>query len=193
MDDVTRDLRSQVCVLRADPTLMTAPRSMYAGTASSVVFFADTADESVKTATPVQPVPTLRTIALTGTTLTETIRPGKNDTANVGLGAVTFADATGEQTRIMLTDVGLIPGTALFRYWEFSSPTDGTAPTPTVEVLPAGAGLTAAQMLSVARISISYRVRPVGKRSTAGSTDLQDDITLRTVDPNAANPDPSCS
>jgi hypothetical protein len=112
----------------------------------------------------------------------------------VGLGAVTFASATGQTTRVTLTDVGLVPGTPLFRYWQYNTPTDGSAPTPSDELVPGGAGLTVTQMLSVAMISINYRVQPVGKGATArGATVLQDDITLRTVDPNMATPDPSCS
>jgi prepilin-type N-terminal cleavage/methylation domain-containing protein len=192
MDDMTRELRSQVCVLRSDPTLLTTARSVYAATPTSVTFFADLADESVKTATPVQPIPALRTLTLSGTKITDTIRPGVNDTAN--LGAVTYASATGETTRTVLTDVALIPGVALFRYYQYNTPTDGTAPSPTDELVPSGAGLTEAQLLSVARISIGYRVTPTGKAAGArGSTVLQDDITVRTVDPNTANPDPSCS
>src|SRR5262249_31682828 len=88
MDDMTRELRSQVCVTRSDPTLMSSPRSVFAASNTSVTFFADTADESWRADTTAMPVPTLRSLTLTGSTLTETITQGRNDTVNVG--AVTF-------------------------------------------------------------------------------------------------------
>jgi type II secretory pathway pseudopilin PulG len=192
MDDITRELRSQVCVLRSDPALMTSARSVYAATASSVTFFADTADESYLDASTPMPIPTLRTLTLTGTTITETIRPGQNDTVNVGLGAVTFADASEERTRNLLTDVvlttdasGTVP---LFRYYAF----DPVGKQPTLELKPGAGSLTEADLQAVARISISYRVLPAGKTTTRGSTVLQDDITVRSADPNSSTPKPTC-
>jgi type II secretory pathway pseudopilin PulG len=195
MDEITRELRSQVCVLRADPVLLSTARSVYAATASSVVFFAETGDESYSTTNTTMPIPTLRTLSLTGTTLTETIRPGVNDTVNVGLGAITFSSATGERTRQLLTDVVLTKDTAgidvpLFRYYAFDT---GTPPQPTLQLNPGAGSLTDTQLQSVAKISIIYRVRPVGKTTTRGSTVLQDDITVRSADPNSSTPKPTCT
>lgn len=198
MDHITRSLRSQVCVLRADPTLMTSARTVYAASANSVTFFADTADESWQTGTTAMPIPTLRTITLSGSTITETIRPGLNDTVNAGVNAVTFASATGERTRTVLSDVRLTKDASnntvpLFRYYAFNTPTPPAAPEP-VQLLDPGAGsLTETQLQSVARISISYRVLPAGKATTRGSTVMHDDITVRTVDPHSSNPKPTCT
>jgi type II secretory pathway pseudopilin PulG len=193
MDEITRQLRSQVCVLRADPVLLSTARSVYAATASSVVFFADTGDESYTATNSTMPIPTLRTLSLTGTTLTETVRPGVNDTANAG--AVTFASASGERARQLLTDVVLTKDTAgidvpLFRYYAFDT---GTPPQPTLQLNPGAGSLTDTQLQSVAKISIIYRVRPVGKTTTRGSTVLQDDITVRSADPNSSTPKPTCT
>src|SRR4051794_2955633 len=56
LDDLTRELRSQVCVTRSDPTLMTSARSIYSATATQIVFFADLSDESFKKATDTIPM-----------------------------------------------------------------------------------------------------------------------------------------
>jgi prepilin-type N-terminal cleavage/methylation domain-containing protein len=194
MDDMTRELRSQVCVLRADPTLMTSARSVDAATASSVTFFAETGDESYTATNTSMPIATLRTLTLTGTTLTETIRPGVNDTANVGRGAITFVDASTERRRNLLTDVVLAKDplgvdVPLFRYYAFDT---SSSPQPTVLLDPGAGSLTEAQLQSVAKISISYRVRPAGKTTTRGSIVLQNDITVRSADPNSSTPKPSC-
>jgi prepilin-type N-terminal cleavage/methylation domain-containing protein len=195
MDTMTRELRSQVCVLRADPTLLAAPRSVFAATASSVTFFADTADESFTGGNTTMPIPTLRSLTLSGTTLTEKILPGQNDTVNVGLGAITFADATLERSRELLTDVVLFKDTAgvtlpIFRYYAFDT---STPPQPTLPLNPGSGSLTDAQLQAVAKISIIYRVRSAGKTIDRGSTVLQDDITVRSADPNSNTPKPTCT
>jgi prepilin-type N-terminal cleavage/methylation domain-containing protein len=200
MDDVTRALRSQVCVLRSDGSpAMTSPRSVYAGTASSVSFFADTADESLTETNTTMPVPMLRTLTLTGTTLTETTRPGVNDKSKPGVDAVSFA-AGPDRNRRLLSDVDLLPDKfdvdiPMFRYYAFDL--TKKPPTPTLAVDP-GSGLTPAQAASIARISISFRVLPAGQIAKPGapiprgSAGLQGDIFVRTADPNLPIPKPTC-
>ena len=207
MDNVTRDLRSQVCVLRSDGTpAMTTARTVFAASANSITFFGDTADESWKTGTVALPVPTLRTIALTGgtvdpvsglligATINETTRPGTNDSSTPG--AITFASATGQTTRTELSEAAPVkdPATGktlpIFTYYAY----DDSTPPQAKEVLDPGAGnLSDDDVSRVARIGVKFRVLAAGKRTLRGSTVIQDDITVRTVDQNSANPEPTCT
>jgi prepilin-type N-terminal cleavage/methylation domain-containing protein len=201
MDDLTRELRSQVCVVRSDPSLMTSARSIFTAKADQVVFFADTADESFKTSADIIPAATLRTLTFnpganaTGT-ITETIRPGVKDTSNPGVDAVTFVSATGEKTRTVLTNIEQLKAAdnvtdiPVFRYFTYDLTV--TPPTPTKELLPGSGSLTTAQVASIVKIAIAYRVRAVGKVTQRVSTRLQGDVFVRTVDPNIATPKPIC-
>jgi prepilin-type N-terminal cleavage/methylation domain-containing protein len=201
MDDMTRELRSQVCVIRSDPSLMTSARSIFSAKANEVVFFADTADESFKTATDTPPVATLRTLTFTPAastpgTITETIRPGIKDTSKPGVDAVTFASATGEKTRTVLTNIEQLKAAdgvtdvPVLRYFTYD--TAVSPPTPTKELLPGTGSLTTAQVASIAKITIAYRVRAVGKVTQRVSTRLQSEVFVRTVDPNVTTPKPTC-
>jgi prepilin-type N-terminal cleavage/methylation domain-containing protein len=205
MDNITRDLRSQVCVLRTDPAPgMTTARSIYSASANSVTFFGDTADESWHSGVATMPVPTLRTISLTGgtvhptsklllgATITETIRPGAND-ANV-VGGVTFASASGQTTRTELSEAMPVKDAAgndlpIFTYYAYDT---ATPPAPTVLLDPKSGSLSDADVAQVARIKINFRVLPAGRNTDRGSTVIQDEITVRTVDPNSASPKPTC-
>jgi|tagenome__1003787_1003787.scaffolds.fasta_scaffold20975833_2 type II secretory pathway pseudopilin PulG len=205
MDNITRDLRSQVCVLRTDPTPgMTTPRSVYTASGTSITFFGDTADESWKTGVTQMPVPTLRTIALTGgsvdptsklllgATINETIRPGANDLTTPG--GVTFASASGQTTRTELSEAMPVKDAAgndlpIFTYWGYDT---ATPPATSVPLGVGGGTLSDTDVAQIARIRIMFRVLPARKNTVRGSTVIQDEITVRTVDPNSANPKPTC-
>jgi Tfp pilus assembly protein PilW len=205
MDNITRDLRSQVCVLRTDPTPgMTTPRSVYTASGNSITFFGDTADESWKAATTQMPVPTLRTIALTGgtvnpvsklllgATITETTRPGAVDSSVAG--GITFASASGQTTRTELSEAMPVKDAAgndlpIFTYWAYDT---ATPPATTVQLGAGGGTLSDADTAQIARIRIAFRVLAAGRNTVRGSTVIQDEITVRTVDPNSANPKPTC-
>jgi prepilin-type N-terminal cleavage/methylation domain-containing protein len=202
MDDMTRELRSQVCVTRSDPSLMTTPRSVYAATATSITFFADTADESWRTGVTTMPVSTLRTLAYDGgSKLTETIVPGINDTVNVG--AVTFGysgAATATKNRVLLTQIkpqttkvgSTVTVTPIFRYYAFD--TTKSPPTPTLPLDPGTGSLNETQLQSIAKISLNFQVNPPNLKVTGGGwTVLQDDVFVRTADPNTAAPKPTCA
>ncbi|WP_157592292.1 PilW family protein [Solirubrobacter soli] len=201
MDNITRDLRSQVCVLRTDGTAMTTARSVYAAGPNSITFFGDTADESWRTGVTAMPIPTLRTIALSGgavnpttglllgATINETIRPGASD-----VNGVTYASATGQTTRTELSEAMPVKDAGgndlpIFTYWAYDT---ATPPATTVQLGANGATLTDAEAAQVARIRINFRVLPAGKNTVRGSTVIQDEITVRTVDPDSANPRPTC-
>jgi hypothetical protein len=166
-----------------------------------VVFFADTADESFKTSTDTIPVATLRTLTFTpganaAGMITETIRPGVKDPSNLGVDAVTFASSIGEKTRTVLTNIEQLKAAdgvtdiPFFRFFTYDMTV--TPPTPTKELFPGSGSLTTAQVASIAKISIAYRVRAVGKVTQRVSTVLQGDVFTRTVDPNITTPKPTC-
>jgi Tfp pilus assembly protein PilW len=199
MDNITRDLRSQVCVTRSDGApAMTSARSVYAANANSITFFGDTADESWKTGTTAMPIPTLRTIGLSGNTIAETISPGANDASVAG--AVTYVNATAVK-RTELTDaVPVKDATAkdipIFTYYAYEDPStlpSGTDPQPTVLLDPGAGNLSDTDVARIARVVIQFRVLPTGRTSLRGSTVIKDDITVRTADPNSSNPKPTCT
>ena len=202
LDTMTRELRSQVCVIRSDPSLMTSARSIYSATATQVVFFADTTDQSFKTSAGTITPPTLRTLTYTPGanatgTIVETIRPGINDSSTPGVDAVAFSSASGEQTRQILTNIEQLPDPLdgskqlpLFRYYTYDL--TKSPPTPTKELVPGSGGLSVTDVSSVAKITVSYRVRAVGKVTQRVSTPLVGEIFVRTVDPNTASPKPTC-
>jgi type II secretory pathway component PulJ len=204
MDDMTRELRSQVCVTRSDPTLMTTPRSVYAASSKSITFFADTADESYLNSSTVMPVPTLRTLSYDGTSkLTETITPGVNDLANVGAVSFNLAASTSKtKSRTLLATAQQITQkvgatttvTPIFRYYQFDN--SQSPPTPTLLMDPDASGgwLTLQQLQSIAKISIVFQVNPPNLKVTGGGwAVLQDDVFVRTADPNTTTPKPTCS
>jgi type II secretory pathway pseudopilin PulG len=202
LETMTRELRSQVCVIRSDPTVFTSPRSIMSATTTSVVFFADTADESFKATTDTIPAPTLRTLTFTAGpkatgSIAETIRPGVKDASIPGVDAVKFSSATGERTRTLLTNIEQFPdpldGTKLipvFRYFTYDL--TKTPPTPTLELLPGSGALSVADVASIAKITITYRVRGIGKVTQTPSTPLVGEVFTRTVDPNTTTPKPTC-
>jgi type II secretory pathway pseudopilin PulG len=201
MDEMTRELRSQVCVIRSDPSWMTSARSIYSATATQIVFFADTADESYKTATDTMPVPTLRTLTFTPAagakgTIVETIRPGVRDTSKPGVDGVSFAVATNDRNRTLLTNIEQVVDPAdgklspVFRYYAYD--TTKVPPTPTKELLPGAGSLDTAAVSSIAKITVNYRVRAAGKVTQRPSITLKGEIFVRTVDPNTSNPKPTC-
>jgi prepilin-type N-terminal cleavage/methylation domain-containing protein len=195
MDQITRELRSQVCVTRSDTTLMTTPRSLYAATPTSVTFFADLGDESYKTGTTTMPVATLRTLTLTGAKLTETTVQGINDATTVG--AVTFtypgvAKTPYTVTRELLNNISLLRENGatvpLFTYWVYNTAT----PPALVPVVPGPGGLTQAELQSVAKIGISFKVNATKVTITRGATAMKNDVFIRTADPNSQHPLPTC-
>jgi prepilin-type N-terminal cleavage/methylation domain-containing protein len=189
MDQITRQLRSQVCALRSDDPTMAGPRSVDDATESSVAVYADFSTEAlVSGATP---PPTLRMISLTDGSLVETVTPGKWFNSKVSF---SYSGATAK-TRPMITKValytpdGATKPTPLFRYYRFNT---ATPPQPVEEIVPpAGGSLTDDELESVAKISVTYRALTSTGGKT-GSAVFQNDVYVRTADPNAATPMPTC-
>ena len=186
MDEMSRQLRSQVCLQNAGIAAMVKPRSIESATADSVVFYADTRDTSVNAPAPPAGSPTgpeRRRIALVNGTIVEerwTLTP-------VDIKYSHAVPAT--STRPLLASVGLdqpkdAPApTPLFRYFAYDLAL--TVPQPTRELVPSPA-LTAEQLQSVAKIEITYRAHPIQRRADGRvSTVFKNTVAARTVDPNS--------
>lgn len=197
MDQITRQLRSQVC---AKPSLSAAPRSLAAASPKSVSVYTDFTNEPLTNGQ--LPAPDLRTITLDGTAkiFTETVTKGSRTSANI-----VIYPPTPTATRPFLTNVVPLSysgaGTTkpiVFRYYRFPTPTDGSTilpPGSTADVEVVGAGtdgaLTEDQLTSVAMITVEFKVlSKTGGES--GSTTLKNQVYVRTADPNAQIPKPTC-
>jgi prepilin-type N-terminal cleavage/methylation domain-containing protein len=199
MDQVTRTLRSQVCAWRNDDGTPQS-RSLNAASPTSVGAFVDFSNESTSSA------PALReltyTPGATGGTLDEGVTPGAWSGTRV-----TYAGATTKTRRVLANVIPYQPvgssdaPTPIFRYFRFPNATEqaalpaGTPPQPTVE-LGTTAALTADELESVARITVTFRVLSSRARDTTdvkGSQVLQNDVYVRTADPNLENPSPKCA
>ncbi|MDA0173664.1 prepilin-type N-terminal cleavage/methylation domain-containing protein [Solirubrobacter taibaiensis] len=191
MDQITRQLRSQVCAKRA--TMGTA-RSIDAAGPASLTVFADFTNENVSGG--IMPAPDLRTISWANNIFTETVVKGtRKDTDN----SVSYS-GTGTSRQFLTSVVAAEflnndkTKPIFFRYYKF--PDAGTvganAALPNEEIA-AGAyrNLTDDELLSVARITISFDVLPKSG-NVNGATMLQNEIYVRTADPNAQSPKPTC-
>jgi Tfp pilus assembly protein PilV len=162
MDQIARELRSQVCLGPNTPAIVN-------GQDNSVTFNAFTGTGPY--------APQLHTIAWNSqnNTITDSIYAGTGTPP-----AVTFP-ATPTRVDTLLTDVVPEPGTPVFSYYAFA-PNPPVVPS-VLEPTP----LTAAAAANVARIAIRFVTRPTARPTSAQSTDMQDDVYVRTWNPNAPN------
>jgi hypothetical protein len=174
---MTRQLRSQVCAWRDDPSWSGA-RSIDTAAPASVGFFTDLSDESAGTA------PELRTLTLTSGTIVETTAKGTR--SPVDPAKVRYPNPA--TTRKVLTNVTVPTGEFLFRYYRFDM--TKSPPQPTL-LMATDRALVPAEVEQVARISVSYTVWPTNG-AKKGTTTLKNDVYVRTADPNASTPKPTC-
>lgn len=190
MDQITRQLRSQVCV---KPSATAVPRSLAAATPQSVAVYADFSNETL--VNNKLPAPDLRKISLEDGELVETVKKGTRDNSNV----VTYPEAVSSKRELLKPVAPLgAAGTPIFRYYRFpSAPANSTilpaGSTANVEVVGTGTGgaLTEEQLTTVAMISVEFRaVALTGGDSAA--TEIKNQVYVRTADPNAQIPKPTC-
>jgi prepilin-type N-terminal cleavage/methylation domain-containing protein len=167
LDTITRQVRSQVC-------LDAATGSMVEADALSLTFHADLGDGSAP--------PTKRTIThdVAARRITQTVLVG----AGPASGPYTFPGPA--KTTVLLQDVVADGNKPIYEYRAY--PTNGGA-TPSEVLSPP---LTASELSRTALIRIRFAVRPTGGRDDVFATSLQDDLFMRTANPNAARPDPTC-
>ncbi|MEA2474522.1 MAG: hypothetical protein QOE06_2437 [Thermoleophilaceae bacterium] len=162
MDEIVRELRSQVCV---DP----AAGAIADGRDGSVTFYTFSGTGAY--------APERHTI--TWDPRAHTI----SDYRYVGSGSpprMTYPAAP-TSTNVLLTDVVQDGAAPIFAYYAWS--TDGTA-TPSLR-LPTP--LTTADAVRAVRVVVQFRVLPSRIGKTTESTSLQDEVFSRTADPNGAD------
>jgi hypothetical protein len=189
MDEMTRQLRSQVC-LHSATTAMSQPRSIEAATAESVTFYADMRDTSVNAPAPPPGAPTgpeRRSIALVDGTIVE-LRWKLTASGTKYTHAANFtASRPLLESAALDQEPGAAKPTPLFKYFAYDL-RPGVVPEPTRELVPdATTGkLTDEQLQQVAKIQIVYRAHPTQRRAGGrASTVFENDVAARTVDPNA--------
>jgi hypothetical protein len=196
MDQITRQLRSQVCAKR---TLASAPRSLAAASPTSVSVYADFSNEPLTNG--LLPAPDLRTLTWENDVFTETVTKGNRSTS--GDNVVSYP-GTPTTKRTVLTNTVPVdftpvanPTAVVFRYFKFRDLQEGESilppgSTPTVEIAPnLNRALTDVELGSVAKITVAFRVKP-RSGSPKGATTLKNEVYVRTADPNANAPKPTC-
>jgi prepilin-type N-terminal cleavage/methylation domain-containing protein len=165
LDQMTRSLRSQVC-LNEDT------EGLIAGNADEVTFYADYSDGT-------RP-PERRTLKYDPTTrrLTETTVAGTGPLT----GPISFTSPA--RTRRLLDGVTRDGSTPVFQYFAY-----GTG-TPRLPNVPLPAPLSTTDLGNAARVQLTFQVG--SSRDAKFATRLEDDVLLRNTDPNAARPDPTC-
>jgi prepilin-type N-terminal cleavage/methylation domain-containing protein len=184
MDQITRQLRSQVCT---NKTGGSGARTIDAATSTSISVFTDFSNETVSGSQLA--APDLRTITFdpAARTLTESVLKGSRV---AGSNAVSYSGAIAVNRRILANitaedyaDAPAKTKPVIFRYWGY--PLTGTTVQATRELVPDATGnLTADQLDDVVRIDVTYRVL-TSKDKTKSSTVLENSVFVRTSTPNA--------
>jgi len=196
MDQITRQLRSQVCTQRGDGSQM---RTIDAASPTSISVYTDFSGET-KNASGQLPAPDLRKLTFETATraLTESVTKGARvSTSSV---AVNY-DTTKAVTRRVATNVAATAYAdaptntkpIIFRYFRY--PASGSGIQQPTEEIAAGQNraLTASELTDVARIDFDYRVL-TSQNKSAGSTALENSIYVRTGNPyDSTSPGPTCT
>jgi hypothetical protein len=169
MDTITRQLRSAVC-----PDPLTA--ALVAGTDNSVTFYVDLGDGS----TPVDKH------VLSYDASTRAITESRYD--GTGMAPDTVWPATPTASRVLIQNVVRLGTTPVFRFNAFDT---ANPPAPTVVL---ATPLTATSAATASRITISFVTRDASHATTTlQATPLQDQVDLRSADPNQPKPAPQCT
>lgn len=169
MDTMTRQLRSAVC-----PDPLTA--ALVSGSNDSATFFVDLSDGS-------KPVAKHRlTYDPTARTITEARYDG------TGASPGTTWPAAPTATRVLISNVVRNGSDPVFRFSAFDT---ASPPRPTIVL---ASPLTASGVASASRITITFSALPSGQTSSSPrATALQDEIDMRSADPNQPKPAPQCT
>jgi prepilin-type N-terminal cleavage/methylation domain-containing protein len=165
MDQITRELRSQVCLDLGQPS---ARPALEAANRNSVTFYTDMSDGS-------RP-PVRRQLSYDAANRQIVEREFAPTSA---LGAVRTDFAATPRTRVLLDNVTApANGTDFFTFKKYTG--TGRYDTDTANVSGVTA-LSAADLAAVARITISMDVRPANARNGAIVTRLQDSVLIRNL------------
>jgi Tfp pilus assembly protein PilW len=102
--------------------------------------------------------------------------------------------ATPLSTRRLLTNIGQITTTSgtlpIFSYYSFdANATQGTGAFTQLSTN-SGSGLTSTDLPKVVKVAINFKSKPTGNVVNAPTTDFQDDVFWRAVDPESPNAQP---
>jgi prepilin-type N-terminal cleavage/methylation domain-containing protein len=193
MDTVTRELRSQVCL--DHNTAAMATRGGDITNDSNATFYADFTDGTDQTKPPAD-LHRLSYDAATKRITDMTYKTSWDKSTNPW---TAVAPAAPTSTRVIASEVVQDGATPIFTYWAYDT---AAIPSPSVQLLPAGAGgLALADLARVARIDITFRALPTHKdprvdpdpNKPRGSVVMQDQVYVRAADPNDDAPTPSCA
>jgi prepilin-type N-terminal cleavage/methylation domain-containing protein len=167
LDIIGADLRSQVCLPNATPPMVSTGTD-----GSNVWFYNNMGDENS--------LPQLRHVYLSGTSVKEDMWPGRVDTSPASMTGVAFD--TPKQTRTLVSDIALVPGVPLFRYYGF----DANLPAAVNQQLapPLSTDSDAVNYIGkVVQIDVSFVARP-SKATAASKRDatFQQSVYFRTAD-----------
>lgn len=167
MENITRELRSQVCLSATAPALTTA-------TATNVVFYVNLG--------VVDSNPERHEISLTGGDIILKRFVGTGTPPSM-----TFP-GTATSTRTLLENVATFGGTPFLRYYAWQN---GNPVLPTT-LLPAP--LSAANLAKPVKIAVSFRTYPNRdfRNNNAGYSDLQNAVFVRAADPVDTTNGPRC-
>jgi len=181
LDTMTRELRSQVCLDKAEPIVSAG----WSGNVQSVTFYADFSDGSGTIP------PQRRTLAYDSSagTITESVWDGSGTPP-----ATTYNSPP--RVSVLLSDVAPDPdtpvdgsgGRPVFQFYKFDA-----SPTP-MWMGPLALPLSNADRSAVTKVSLAFGVRrqdaPAGEEPI---TVLRDDIFVRSADPNLTSSVPTCA
>lgn len=165
MDQIAQQLRSQVCLGPGVPAISAADDN-------SVTFYAQLGDENS--------VPQRRRLIYSNGTLTEQIFIGSGTPPNM-----TFPNSP-TRVRDMITRIGPVGGTPIFRYYAF---TNGDPPTPT-QLLPTP--LSAADMARTVKVVVAFVVSPLQVRNSEVRSTFENEVFARRSDPMQPQQSPKC-
>jgi prepilin-type N-terminal cleavage/methylation domain-containing protein len=176
LDDLTRQIRSQVCLNATTPGFVEAKDS-------DLTFYADLSDGTQ--------APVRRRVYYDAAS--KAIRGSYwNGVAGASAGVFTFPAET--EAKVILSDAAMVPvempdnptGRPLSSYWAYTEtpPLRPTVPLPTP--------LSAEDLSKTALIKINFVAYSNKAKDATFATRMEDQVFLRTADPNATKPDPTC-
>jgi prepilin-type N-terminal cleavage/methylation domain-containing protein len=176
LDQLTREIRSQVCL---NPTTY----GLHTASNDSITFYTNFKEDETKT----------ELHRITYDAATDTIT--RTSWATTPSGPVGYP-GTPKKTEVVATKIERAVDASgselpMFIYNAYDS--TASPPTPTDRLTAADLG-NADERIRTAKIDIAFKVLPAGKANSkdAFGTQVQDSVFLRSADPNATTPDPTC-
>jgi type II secretory pathway pseudopilin PulG len=182
LDNITQQLRSQVCLNRDNPAVLAHNANGAVTTDRAVTFYADFSDGSDGT------MPHKRRLEFDPTT--KSIR-AFSYTSTLDPPTATSWPASPSRSSVVLENVALQGAAKPFlTYWAYQRVAG--QPSPVYE--PLTPPLDSAEAARVARIDVAFAALPTGVRDAdRHKVNMTDRVLVRHADPNLKVPDPACT